>query len=68
MMSKKELQDRVAAYITRHPELSYAAIAATLGVSRGTIVKIADEYGIRRPCGRYPKHLSQKLNLAVLDA
>jgi len=50
-MTRKEVRDKVAAYIKANPQESYKAIGAKLHCATTTIANIAREYGIVRQRG-----------------
>jgi len=58
-MTKQERQ-KVAEYITQHPELSYPQLAAVYDRSWQWVASIAQEFGIRRKTGRKAKTGEQK--------
>jgi len=45
---KQEIEERVAAYITSHPEQTYREMAVLFGCSQLTLQLVAKKYGIRR--------------------
>jgi DNA-binding MurR/RpiR family transcriptional regulator len=53
-MTTKEQHKQVADYIKAHPELVYWQVAINLGISTGTVSRVAKEFGLGR---------SRKLNI-----
>jgi hypothetical protein len=47
-MSRKETHTKLVVYLTGHPDVPYRTISAKLGVSIGTISRIATTHGLRR--------------------
>jgi hypothetical protein len=47
-ISRKETHSKLVLYLTDHPDVPYKAVSAKLGVSIGTISRIATTNGLRR--------------------
>ena len=45
---RKETHAKLVQYLTDHPDVPYKAVSAKLGVSIGTISRIATTHGLRR--------------------